>query len=167
MFVGSLSCTAKESAELQQHFQPPEYNYTFHNSYILAQSDVGKLLNKQKRCKPLIITVFNNQEVIYQLLSATHSWKVSEEQVETLDWANTERSDRVFQTAFLSNLFTDFFSNHFTSLPLSCCFSLAPIGLSSSCLQRSPPGCSQSADPISSRQPHFPIKGLTSHETTI
>lgn len=48
VFVGSLSCTARESAELQQHFQPPEYNYPFHNSYTPAQSNVGKSLNKQR-----------------------------------------------------------------------------------------------------------------------
>lgn len=40
---------------------------------------------------PLIITVFSNQEVIYLLLSATHSLKVSEELAGTLEAAPTGR----------------------------------------------------------------------------
>lgn len=65
---------------------------------------------------PVIITVFSNQEVIYLLLSATHSLKVSEELAGTLG-QHTQTgggSDRALQTFLLSSL---------VSLPL-CLFLL-------------------------------------------
>lgn len=131
----------------------------------------GNLLNKQKKKKkkmqtPVIITVFSNQEVIYLLLSATHSLKVSEELAGTLGPAQTGGgSDRALQTFLLSSL---------VSLPL-CLFLLLLFAVSPTLRpdypapphQRSPPGCSRPADPVSSCQPRFPMKGLTSHKTTI
>lgn len=119
---------------------------------------------------PVIITVFSNQEVIYLLLSATHSLKVSEELAGTLGPAQTGGgSDRALQTFLLSSL---------VSLPL-CLFLLLLFAVSPTLRPdypptpslyppwRSPPGCSRPADPVSSCQPRFPMKGLTSHKTTI
>lgn len=53
---------------------------------------------KKKDANPLIITMFSNQEVIYLLLSTTHSLKVSEELAGTVGLAQTEGgSDQVLQ----------------------------------------------------------------------
>lgn len=145
---------------------------SFYNGHRLIQGSMGRPLNRQKtnRCNPLIVTVCNNKEVIYQLLSAKHSSTVSEEQFETLDRAKRKHknSDTVVRHGFfLICRVTCFPSLHvlpslqatwhnlFPSLPfnsfllifshLFCPFlllSLRLICLSSCSLHRSPLGCS-------------------------
>lgn len=88
--------------------QPPYYRHS------LTEGSVGKPLNKQKTdwCKPLIVTVCNNKEVIYHLLSATHSWTVSEEWVKSSDQTRGEcespRSDPVVYAALFQTCLTPF-----------------------------------------------------------
>ncbi len=140
---------------------------SFYNGHSLTQGNVGKPLNMHKTnwCKPLIVTVCNNKEVIYQLLSATHSWTVSEEQFETLDQSNREHKNPTLTqwskpVSFKLDLCFSF-SHHcsarqhgticFPLLHLSRVFcpflplSVRLIFLSARSLHRSPLGWSQSA----------------------
>lgn len=55
-------------------------DFTYDNACSPAQGDEGKALCKDC-CKPIIVTVCNNTEVIHQLLSAVHSSTLVEEQV--------------------------------------------------------------------------------------
>lgn len=61
------------------------------------QGDEGKALCKDC-CKPIIVTVCNNTEVIHQLLSAVHSWTLIEEQVN----GRIQQSQSVFLFCLLS-----------------------------------------------------------------
>lgn len=88
------------SAALQQRVRSAEHKLTIcsiqsvNNGYSLTREMSGKPLNKQKTdwCKALIVTVCYNKEVIYQLLSAAHSWTVNEELFETLDRAREHKN---------------------------------------------------------------------------
>lgn len=55
-------------------------DFTYDNACSPAQSDEGKALCKDC-CKPIIVTVCNNTEVIHQLLSVVHSSTLVEERV--------------------------------------------------------------------------------------